>query len=138
MLRIRFQRQGRRKSPFFRVVVAEKSRQVKGRFVEIVGHLNPISKECVLKEDRIKYWVSKGAQPSDSVARLCASKGIKECEKYIPTRITKPSKAELEAKAKAEEEAKAKAEAAAQAKAEEEAKAAEAAKEETAAENQES
>jgi small subunit ribosomal protein S16 len=108
MLKIRFQRQGRKKSPFYRVVVAEHSKPVNGRFVEIIGFHNPLSKETSLKSERLVYWLEKGAQPSDRVARLAVKQGVSQCEKYIKERILKPSKAEVEAqKAKAEEAEKA-------------------------------
>ena len=107
MLVIRLQRAGRRKSPFYRIVVAEKSAPVKGKFIERVGHYNPLStpKTVVLKSERIEHWISVGATPSDTVARLAAKNGISAAEKFIKKRVMKPSKAELEAKKKAEEEA---------------------------------
>jgi len=67
MLRIRFTRMGRRNLPVFRVVVAENRRPIKGKFIEILGHHNPQTKELVLQADRIKYWLSVGAKPSPSV-----------------------------------------------------------------------
>lgn len=113
LLVIRLQRAGRKKNPFYRIVVAEKSAPVKGRFVERVGHYNPLStpKTVVLKTERIEHWISVGATPSDTVARLVAKNGISAAEKFISKRVMKPSKADLEAKQKAEEEAAAKAEA---------------------------
>ena len=47
-----------------------------GRHIEVLGSYNPHSKEAVLKEDRIKYWVSKGAQLSDTVGRLLAKSPV--------------------------------------------------------------
>lgn len=47
-----------------------------GRHIEVLGSYNPHSKEAVLKEDRIKYWVSKGAQMSDTACNLFIKKGI--------------------------------------------------------------
>ena len=123
MLRIRFQRKGRRNSPFFRIVVTEHSSPIGGKFKEIIGHFNPKTKELSLKNERIIHWVSVGAQPTDRVARLCVKNGISECEKFISERLMKPSKAEERAKQKAEEEAKIKAEEATKAKEEKEAKA---------------
>lgn len=113
MLVIRLQRAGRKKLPFYRVVVAEKSSPVKGKFLERVGHYNPLSnpKELVLEQDRVKHWITSGAQPSQTVARLLAKEGIKEVEKFIKDIPSKPSKKELEAEKAKEEVAKAKAEA---------------------------
>lgn len=130
MLKIRFQRIGRKKLPFFRIVVAEHSNPVKGRFIEIIGHFNPATKELTLEKDRLEHWISKGAQPSERVARMSIKEGVKVCEKFVQTRQMKPSKAEAKAaeaaKKEAEEKAKAEAEAAELAKKEAEEKAKEA------------
>ncbi len=66
---IRLTRRGAKKKPHYRVVVIEKSFARDGRFVEIVGHYNPrkTPAEIVLKRERIDYWMSRGAQPSDTV-----------------------------------------------------------------------
>jgi small subunit ribosomal protein S16 len=107
VLVIRFQRAGRKKTPFYRVVVAEKSRSVKGRFVERVGHYNPLSepKDVSLKKDRIEHWISMGAIPSQTAARLFSKNGIASAEKFIKQRVMKPSKAEQQAAEKAKQEA---------------------------------
>lgn len=77
MLRIRLQRKGKKNQPFFRIVVTEKKNPPKGgRAVETLGFLNPLTKEKNLKADRIKYWLSVGAQPSDRVHNLLVSEGI--------------------------------------------------------------
>jgi len=70
MLRIRLQRTGKRNQATFRVVVAEHSKPAKGKFVEILGHHNPRSKETVIKKDRVDHWISKGAKPSPRVEAL--------------------------------------------------------------------
>lgn len=69
MLAIRLARIGKKKKPFYRVVVIEKSRPRNGRFVEVVGTYDPLKKpaEVRLNADRIKYWLGCGAQPSDTV-----------------------------------------------------------------------
>jgi small subunit ribosomal protein S16 len=66
---IRLARTGAKKKPTYRVVVIEKENARDGRFVEIVGHYNPRKNpaELVLKRDRVEYWMSHGAQPSDTV-----------------------------------------------------------------------
>lgn len=92
MLKIRLQRKGRKNRPFFRVVVAEKANAVQGRFLEIVGHYDPIKKDVVLKQDRIEFYLGNGAQPSQTVARLGAKNGVKVLEKYIETRFQQPKK----------------------------------------------
>ncbi|MEP7272164.1 MAG: 30S ribosomal protein S16 [Acidobacteriota bacterium] len=72
LLAIRLTRQGAKKRPFYRVVVADKSAKRDGRFVEIVGHYNPCREpiELKLNHERISYWIGKGAQPSDTVRNL--------------------------------------------------------------------
>lgn len=106
MLKIRLQRQGRKGSPAYRLVLAEHTMPIQGRFIEKLGHFIPQRKEETmnLNTDRIKYWISVGAQPSQTVARLLFKEGVTEAEKFIKSRPTKPSKAEQR---KAEEAAKA-------------------------------
>lgn len=69
MLMIRLARIGKKKHPFYRVVVTEKTRPRNGRFVEIVGTYDPAKKPAVvqLDDERVQYWIAKGAQPSDTV-----------------------------------------------------------------------
>ncbi|HWW50352.1 MAG TPA: 30S ribosomal protein S16 [Verrucomicrobiae bacterium] len=72
MLTIRLARIGKKKHPFYRVVVTEKTRPRNGRFVEIVGTYDPLKKPSAVRIDseRVRYWLSKGAQPSDTVRSL--------------------------------------------------------------------
>jgi len=74
MLAIRLRRAGSKKRPFFRVVVADSRAARDSSFVEILGHYNPRTKPAVVDvdTDRVKYWIEKGAQPSDSVRTLIA------------------------------------------------------------------
>jgi small subunit ribosomal protein S16 len=69
VLMIRLARIGKKKHPFYRVVVTEKTRPRNGRFVEIVGTYDPSKKPAavLLDQERVKYWLGKGAQPSDTV-----------------------------------------------------------------------
>jgi small subunit ribosomal protein S16 len=69
LLAIRLARTGKKKKPFYRIVVIEKTRPRDGRFVEIVGTYDPIRQpaEIRLKEERVKYWLGVGAQPSETV-----------------------------------------------------------------------
>jgi small subunit ribosomal protein S16 len=72
VLMIRLARMGKKKRPFYRVVVTEKTRPRNGRFVEIVGTYDPLKKPAAIEvdRDRVQYWLSKGAQPSDTVRSL--------------------------------------------------------------------
>ncbi len=78
MLRIRLTRIGKKKKPFYRVVVAPSQAPRSGRFVEIVGHYNPITDPAQIhfNEERVLYWLKTGAQPTDSVERLLKITGI--------------------------------------------------------------
>ena len=69
MLTIRLARIGKKKKPFYRVVVIESSKPRDGRVVELVGTYDPLKKpaEIKLNAERIKHWLGVGAQPSDTV-----------------------------------------------------------------------
>ncbi|MPZ19269.1 MAG: 30S ribosomal protein S16 [Luteitalea sp.] len=72
MLVIRLRRHGAKRSPFYRIVVAEDASRRDGRFVEVIGHYNPRTKPEQVKLDyeRLAHWQSKGAQVSDTVRTL--------------------------------------------------------------------
>ncbi|KAI2511391.1 Ribosomal protein S16 [Fragilaria crotonensis] len=81
VVRLRLQRFGRTHSPFYRMVAADARSPRDGRFLEIVGTYNPIAtragiKEIRLKTDRLKYWLSVGAQPSTRVGWILGKFGI--------------------------------------------------------------
>ena len=75
---IRLMRAGAKKRPFFRMVAADSRRQRDGRFLEILGHYNPLRQpyELFVHKARVESWISKGAQPSEQVASLLRSLGI--------------------------------------------------------------
>lgn len=77
MLKIRLRRVGARKQPSYRIVIAESTAPRDGRFVEVIGFYNPRTEpETVrLQEDRALYWLSVGAQPTESVARILRTRG---------------------------------------------------------------
>lgn len=78
MLAIRLARYGKKKNPYYRVVVMDKRRPRNGRFVEVVGTYNPLKKpaEIQLNAERIKYWLGCGAQPSDTVRSFLRNQAI--------------------------------------------------------------
>jgi len=80
MVRIRLRRIGLRHQPSYRIVVADKESPRDGRFLEIIGSYNPRTNPFTiqLKEDRVYYWMSVGAQPSESVLQLFKSVGLVE------------------------------------------------------------
>jgi len=107
MLVIRFLRTGKKNQPFFRIVVTDKKNPPRGgRFLEIVGFYNPLTKEKNLKQDRIKYWLSVGAKPSDTVHNLLVKDKIIE-DKKIPVhkKTKKPSFASTSAEAPVDKKA---------------------------------
>jgi len=74
MVVIRLVRHGRKNYPFYKVVVSDKRRAVKGKFIETIGFFNPFTEsnkgKIKIHLDRMKYWVSKGAQISERVTSL--------------------------------------------------------------------
>jgi small subunit ribosomal protein S16 len=70
VVRIRLRRMGAKKSPFYRIVVADQQSPRDGRFIEIIGTYDPKGSKVEVKSDRVAHWLDLGAQPSDSVARL--------------------------------------------------------------------
>lgn len=77
MLRIRLQRIGRINLPSYRIIVVEHTEGPKtGKFTEIVGTYNPRSKERKINDERVKYWMSVGAKPSDTVHNMLVSAGV--------------------------------------------------------------
>jgi small subunit ribosomal protein S16 len=85
MVKIRLMRKGRKKKPLYRIVVIEDSNQRDGKSIEDIGTYNPHVEPAAVavKEDRAKYWVSVGAQPSNTVTRLFSTVGLLE---YSPTK----------------------------------------------------
>lgn len=120
-LKIRLARGGAKNRPYYRMVVADSRMPRDGRYIERVGSYNPMlehgdENRLVLKEDRIKHWLSVGAQGSDRVQRLLAQAGIVEAKaRRDQTKQDKPKAKALERIREKEEAAAAAAEAAAEA-----------------------
>lgn len=99
-LKIRLARGGAKKRPFYRVVVAENTSPRDGRFIERLGHYNPIAahddpQRVVLDADRITHWLKQGAKPSERVALFLAKAGIAQA----PARADRPKKSAPKKKA---------------------------------------
>lgn len=105
---IRLQRVGRKKSPSYRLVLAEKARDTQGKATEILGTYNPVLKEKTLdlKTDRITYWLGQGAQASETVHNLLIKEGVLSGDKKKSVAISKKRQAKIAEKKGAEEEAK--------------------------------
>ena len=102
MLMIRFQRIGRTNDPAFRIVLLEKERAAKaGNITELLGTYNPRSKALTLNEARVKEWIAKGAQPTDSIWNLLINKGVIQGKKVnaLPKKTPQKDEAALAAAA---------------------------------------
>jgi len=77
-VKLRLTRVGSKKNPIYRVVVADSRSPRDGKFIEIVGRYNPQTQPSTIEMDeaKVKDWISKGAQPTDSVRRLMKAQGI--------------------------------------------------------------
>lgn len=140
-VKLRMTRMGRRHRPFFRINAVESRCPRDGNTLENLGHYDPMekdkSKQIVLDIERVKYWLDKGAIPSDTISEMLLAQGVKH--KYADEKAARRKKALIQAKAegkpfdkaqriaaekvKADAEAKAKADADAKAKAKAEAEA---------------
>ena len=113
MLKIRMSRGGAKKRPFYKIVIADSRKPRDGRFIEKVGFFNPLlpkeKKERLnLDIERIKYWLSQGAQPSDRIARFLGEANVIPMPKQKNNPIkAKPKKKAQERLAAAEEAKKA-------------------------------
>ena len=83
MLTIRLQRMGKKNTPTYRLVISEKARDTQGRNLEILGSFNPHAVEggLIPNTDRIKYWLDKGAQTSNTVHNLFLKAGLISADK---------------------------------------------------------
>jgi len=108
MLVIRFLRIGKKNQPSFKIVIIDKRKATRsGSFLEEVGFYNPLTKEKILKQERIKYWISKGVKPSPTVYNLLVKEKILEGKKISVHKKPKEKKEEKKAEApKAEEKPK--------------------------------
>lgn len=106
-VKIRLTRKGDKKSPFYRIVVADSRCARNGSFIEVLGTYNPMKNpaEITLKNERIAYWLSVGAQLSDTTKELFEKEGIVEKKAYRAPKPKQmpPQKKEVPAEAPAEE-----------------------------------
>jgi len=98
MLKIRLQRTGRKNEPHFRVVIGEHTNAPKsGKFIEILGSYDPKAGIVQLKEEKVKYWISKGAQTSGTVHNFLVDKKIIDSAKknVLPKKTSTKKRKEL-------------------------------------------
>ncbi len=125
MLKIRLARGGRKKLPYYRIVVTNVTSPRDSKFIEKIGTHNPLLEKTdenrvTIAKDRAEYWLSVGAIPTEKVAKFLRDLGVKGAEKHQPTFVAKKKgeglkkkaleklAAEKEAAEKAKEEAEAK------------------------------
>lgn len=94
MLKIRLSRTGKKKQPSFRIVVAEHTAPIKGRYLELLGYYIPTTdpKKVEIKKERVEHWISKGAHPTDTVATLLKKEGLANMDKFMEPRDKKKKK----------------------------------------------
>ena len=97
--RIRLNRIGRKKVPYYKVVVIDSRQPKNGKIIEKLGTFDPLldhdnEKRVILNKERAEYWLSVGAIPSDRVALMMVALGVKGAEKYKPVFIPKEKKKE--------------------------------------------
>lgn len=105
MLIIRLQRVGKTKKQVYSLIISEKARDTKGTYMELLGTYNPHDKTNGLlpKTERIKYWISKGAQMSETVNNLFVKAGIVTGKKQRSVHLSKKRQAKIAEKKKANE-----------------------------------
>ena len=91
MVKIRLRRIGAKKQPSYRLVVADARSPRDGAFIATIGHYNPLTdpETVVIDEEKARDWLNKGAQPTDTAARLLTKAGIIEKSKTSKEK-TKP------------------------------------------------
>jgi len=106
MLTIKLAKIGKTNKKVFRLIISEKSRDPYGDVLEILGSYNPYSKDLQVKADRVKYWISKGAQMTDTINNLLVGKNIVEGKKVKASKPgIKSEKRAAQLKAKADKKA---------------------------------
>lgn len=111
MVRIRLQRMGRTHRPFYRIQVTDGRRRRDGAAIEQLGWYDPIAadpaKQMSLNEERIKYWLSVGAQPSDTMKDVLAKRNLIDTKEWEAQRAQSRQRVEAAKAAAAPTEAKA-------------------------------
>ena len=102
MVKIRLRRVGAKNRPMYRVVVADARSPRDGAFIEIIGHYNPLTdpEAFAIDEEKALGWLRRGAQPTDTVARLLSKSGVMQKFKPSPARRSKSAKSKTTTKAK--------------------------------------
>jgi len=107
-VKLRLKRMGSKAKPFYRIVAADSRSPRDGKFLEVLGTYNPIkgSDVVTIKEDRVLYWLSVGAKPTDTVRNIFSHAGV--MKKFADTKNKPAKKAAKKTEVKKEEKAPAK------------------------------
>ncbi len=97
MLRIRLRRTGKRHQPSYRVVIVEHTAPVQGSYLESVGHFNPRASQLTINQDRVVFWLDRGAQPSERIAKLLTTLGMSHKLISLPDYERKPKRTKKKA-----------------------------------------
>lgn len=98
MLAIKLSRFGKKKMPTYRIVVLEHTKDPWGDYLEKLGHYNPRDKKIELNTERIKYWLTCGAKPSNTVYNILVSHGLIDAKKKNVSGITKKRQTKMDEK----------------------------------------
>lgn len=106
---LRLQRVGKKGDPSYRLIVSEKYKDTQNRILENLGKYNPVATPKVVEfnKERINYWISVGAQPSNTVNNVLIAQGIVKGKKKKSVFLSKKRKEKIEKKKAAGEEKKA-------------------------------
>lgn len=93
-VKMRLTRLGDKKSPFYRIVVADSRKTRDGEYVDLIGTYNPLKnpEEVKVDAEKVKKWLAQGAQPTDTVKALLIKNGLVESKKKAPTKTAKAKK----------------------------------------------
>lgn len=100
MVKIRLSRTGRKNLPSYRVVVTDAREKRDSKFLELLGNYSPLSKQFEINDERTKYWLSVGAQPTERVYFLLFKKGLIKKASFERKYSIKPKKKNIERKEK--------------------------------------
>lgn len=106
MLRIRLTRIGKKNYPIYRIVIAEHTKPIQGKFIEIIGNYNPLTKKITLNKELVVNWLNKGAIPTNTVSKLLKKEKIEHKSIKIHTFKKKAKKTKGEKTEKLTSESK--------------------------------
>ncbi len=100
-VKLRLKRMGSKRKPYYRVVASDARSPRDGRFIEVVGTYNPVAEpaQITMKEEKVMYWLSNGAIPTDTVKNLLTKTGM--LKKFADSKVKTTKKEKVEKKAPA-------------------------------------